>query len=291
MLKFAIVGAENSHCPAIARLCNVEKRVPARVVSVWGEKPRFAKAAAEKGEIPKIVRDWRDLADDEIDGVMITHRHPKPHAEAAKYFIQQGIPTYVDKPFTYTLRDAKAVWRLAEKHQVPITSFSVIPEAKDFGEFRKACAKAGPLTHVNLTGSASLKSKYGGVFFYGIHQVESMVQLLGTEAQRVQLFPKSDGGGLAVIEYKDGPQVTLNLVNGGYKGFHWSAVGAEAIVDWHHQNEPPMYLTGLKKFLRMFRTGEEPYGPERLLAPVAILEAMQKSLDERRPVRVGSLKV
>lgn len=290
MLRIGIVGAENSHCAAIARLCNVEKKVNARVVSVWGETRKFAKAAAEKGEIPEIVRDWRDMAE-HIDGVMIDHRHPQPHAEVAKFFINEGVPTYVDKPFTYTLRDAKAVWRLAEKRQVPITSFSVIPEEKSFSDFRKACSKIGRITHVNMTGPASLKSKYGGVFFYGIHQVESMVQLLGTAATRVELVPTGDGGGVGVVQYKDGPAVTLNLVNNGYKGFHWSAVGEKNVVDWFHEREPVAYLGGLRKFLRMFETGEEPYGPERLFAPVAVLEAMQKSLDEKRAVRVGSLSV
>ncbi len=49
MLNIGIVGRENTHCAAIARLCNVHKKVSARVVSVWGENSRVAKAAAGKG--------------------------------------------------------------------------------------------------------------------------------------------------------------------------------------------------------------------------------------------------
>ncbi len=203
---------------------------------------------------------------DKVDGVMIDHRHPAPHAEVAKFFIKQGIPTYVDKPFTHKLRDAKAIWRLAEEHQVPVTSFSVIPEEQSFTDFRKACKKLGGISHVNMTGPASLKSKYGGVFFYGIHQVESMVQLLGTDIGRIELVPKGDGGGVGLVQYKDGPMVTLNLVNNGFRGFHWTAVGENGRIDWTHEREAVAYLGGLKKFLRMFRTGEEPYGQERLCA-------------------------
>ena len=57
MLKIGIIGAENWHCAAIAKLCNVEKKVPCRAVMVWGEKLKFAKAAAETGRIPSIVKD------------------------------------------------------------------------------------------------------------------------------------------------------------------------------------------------------------------------------------------
>ena len=290
MLRIGIVGAENSHCAAIAQLCNVERAVSARVVSVWGEKRRFAEAAAEKGQIPEIVRDWRDMAD-RIDGVMIDHRHPGPHAEVAKYFIHAGVPTFIDKPFTHSLREAKSLWRLAERKRVPITSFSIIPNATNFDQFKKACQDLGALSHVNLTGPANLKSKYGGVFFYGIHQVEVMIDLLGVNASHVEVVPHGNGGGVAVVRYQDGPAVTLNLVNNGLGTFHWTAVGEKGLLDWTHEKDANPYLGGLKKFLRMFRNGDEPYGPERLFAPVAVLEAMQKSLDERRAVKVGKLSL
>jgi hypothetical protein len=43
MLNIGIVGAENSHTAAIAKVLNVEKRVPGvRVTHVWGETAAFA---------------------------------------------------------------------------------------------------------------------------------------------------------------------------------------------------------------------------------------------------------
>ena len=48
MLKIGIVGAENSHTAAIANLCNVEKRVDARVEMLWGETAEFAQKAADE---------------------------------------------------------------------------------------------------------------------------------------------------------------------------------------------------------------------------------------------------
>ena len=40
-------------------------------------------------------------------------------------------------------------------------------------------------------------------------------------------------------------------------------------------------------FVKMFRTGQDPFSHERLLAPVAALEAMAKSMKLRRPVACG----
>jgi hypothetical protein len=54
MLNIGIVGAENSHTAAIAKVINVEKRVRGvRVTHVWGETKAFAEkaaAAVEKAE-------------------------------------------------------------------------------------------------------------------------------------------------------------------------------------------------------------------------------------------------
>ena len=61
-LKLGIVGAENSHTAAIASMINVHKKIPGFEVShVWGETKQFAEAAAEQGQIPKIVRSPKDM--------------------------------------------------------------------------------------------------------------------------------------------------------------------------------------------------------------------------------------
>ena len=202
MLKFGIVGAENSHCAAIAKICNIDKAVAARVAAVWGEAPRFAKAAAEQGDIAITVRDWREMAG-LVDGVMIDHRHPDPHYEVARYFINHGLPVFVDKPMTYRLSQAKRLCSLAERKKVPITSFSVIPLQASFAAFRKAAGKLGRLAAVTSTGPADLKSKNGGVFFYGIHQVDTVIELLGLDVDTVEL--KQHGRGGIEVEFSCGP--------------------------------------------------------------------------------------
>ena len=287
MLRVGIVGAENSHCTQIAKLCNVDKRVGARVVAVWGERPHFAKAAAEEGRIATVVKDWRDMLG-MVDGVMIDHRHPKYHAEVADFFIRNRVPCFVDKPFTYTLVEGRRLCALARKTGVPITSFSVIPMQKDFSEFKRALRKIGTTVSVTTTGPVDLKSKYGGVFFYGIHQVDAIIDLLGVRLDTVRV-QRHGNGGVATLTYKDGPIVTMNCINNGNGKFHWSAVGDATVLDWNHAADANPYLTGARTFVRMFRTGKEPFSHERMLAQVASLEAMAKSLRLGKRVRVANV--
>ncbi len=288
MLRIGIIGAENSHCAAIASLCNVTKQVPgARVTHVWGEKPAFAKAAAEKAQIPTIVKDLRDLLG-QVDGVMIDHRHPLPHFETTRFFLQHGVPCFTDKPFTYRTAHAKALLKLAQQKKTALTSFSIIPMQKNFAEFKRACRDLGPLTHLTTAGPVDLKSKYGGIFFYGIHQVDAVIELLGADVERV-LVQRHGAHGVASMHYRNGPSVTLNLICGYKQGFHWQAMGADGQLAWKHVNDETVYLSGAKTFVKMFKTGVEPFAPERLLAPVRVLEAMEKSLQLGKPVRLGKL--
>ena len=134
MLKMGIVGAENTHCAEIAKLCNVERKVPCRVVAVWGETQEFAKAAATAGRIPAIVRDWREMLGN-IDGVMIDHRHPKYHAEVARFYVENGVPCFVDKPFTFTLKEA-LIGLFEEKCHTEEAAVSLNPDRE---RYRRRC--------------------------------------------------------------------------------------------------------------------------------------------------------
>ncbi|MBT3376864.1 MAG: Gfo/Idh/MocA family oxidoreductase [Lentisphaerae bacterium] len=285
MLRMGIIGAENSHCAAIARLLNVEQALPCRVVSVWGEAPRFARQSAEVGQIPEIVADWRAMLG-KVDGVMITHRHAKYHAEVARFFVRNGVPCFVDKPFTFTLREGKSLCRLSRKHGVPIISFSVRVLHKTFRDFREAVKGVGDVAFLNSTGPADLKSKYGGVFFYGIHQVDPVIELFGNQVDTAFIRPHR-AGGIATLTYKRGPVVTINCVNNGFRGFHSTVVGDGGLVDWTFGRDASPHIVGARLFVDMFRTGEEPIPHERMLAPIAVLEALAESLETGRTVKVA----
>ena len=74
-LRMGIIGAENSHTIGFGRMFNIDKKFPATEVKyVWGESDEFARNAAEKGNIPNIVKDPREMLG-EIDALIVDHRH------------------------------------------------------------------------------------------------------------------------------------------------------------------------------------------------------------------------
>ena len=291
-MRIGIVGAENSHCAAVARTLNVSKACRGvRVVAVWGETRAFAERAAESGQIPAIVRRPEDMIGT-IDGVMVDHRHAKHHIPAATPFVEAGIPAFVDKPFSWTVAEGWKLLRLARDKGVAVTSFSVIPEQAAFKGLLKQVKAAGRITAVATTGACDLKSKYGGVFFYGIHQVDAILKAFGPGIGDVELVKAARGNpnAVAVLRYRDGgPIVSMQCVAEGKIGFTFRASGTKGTVDYTSVGDQNPYLAGVRKFVRMFRTGKEPFTAAEILEPVAVLEALAKSIKTGKRARVAKL--
>lgn len=292
-MRIGIVGAENSHTAAVARTLNVDKACGnARVVAVWGETPAFAEKAAQDGQIPLIVKRPADMIG-KIDAVMVDHRHAKFHIPAVRPFIEAGIPAFVDKPFSYTVAEGWKLIQLARRKKVPVTSFSVLPEQTSFRQdLGKQIKAAGKITAIYSTGSCDLKSKYGGIFFYGIHQVGAILAAFGPGIESVQVVKAGKGNtnAVAVMTYANGgPIVSMLCVHEGQVNFTFRATGAKAEVNYTYSSDPNAYLNGIKKFVGMFRTGKEPYTAAEILEPIAVLAALEKSVKTGSKVKVQKL--
>jgi hypothetical protein len=140
---------------------------------------------------------------------------------------------------------------------------------------------------VNSSGPVDLKSKWGGVFFYGIHQVDAVIELMGTDVKRVSL-QRSGENGIATIFFRDGAVATINCIKSGGR-FHWQACCEKGVVTQADARDPSPYLSSAKLIRDLIGKGKQPFSRERMLAPVAVLEAMQKSLNTGKPVSVAKL--
>lgn len=287
-MKLGIIGAENSHTAAIAKELNVEKAIPGfQVTHVWGETDEFAKAAAEAGQIPTIVAQPQDMLG-QVDCVMVDHRNGKYHLEAVTPFVEAGFPVFVDKPMSTSLEEAKAFLRLRREKGVAVTTMSAIPHQASVGGIRQRLVSIGDVKAVHLNGPGDPDSEHGGVFFYGIHQVDLMVELFGVGAAEVSTA-RNGAAFTGLVSYPDGLTVSIGMA--GAKGFSVAAVGTEGGFHEPVVTDANTYLATSKLFTGMFETGVEPFGEDRMLAPIAILEALQQSLNAGEPKAVPGLEV
>lgn len=285
MLNIGIVGAENSHTAAIAKVLNVEKRVRGvRVTHVWGETKAFAQKAAATGEIPNIIQKPEDLIG-QVDAACVDHRHGKYHLPAVEALLEAKMPLFIDKPFCYRKAEGKRFLARAKKLNVPICSFSTLPKQASFKAFGKQLRQLGQIQTLVSTGPCDIKSKWGGIFFYGIHQVDMILRLLGYDISHVQVSKGKGKNHSAQIAYKNGTLATMNLVGGASAPFHLSAIGEKGRIDEPVVSDSSSYLTGIRDFCKMFRTGTTDETEESMLGPVAVLEALERSVASGKRVK------
>lgn len=275
-MKIGIIGAENSHSAAIAKTLNVEKKIPGVCVdSIWGETEEFARVAAEKGAIPHIVKRPTDMLG-KIDALIVDHRHARYHLKAAWPYLRAGVPMFIDKPFCYRAREGKAFLAEARRRRVPVASYSTMPLSESAQALRKAVGGLGELHAVSCFGPCDLDSVYGGVFFYGVHQVELVLGLCGGDVASV-LVTRNGACSTGQLIYPSGLIATLNFIKAKWPAFSATAVGDKGV---HHQtieSDANPYLTGIQRFVGMFRSGKEPRPHAEILRSIQVLEALEKS--------------
>ncbi len=274
-IRIGIIGAENSHTIGYGQIFNRDRKFPGcEIVGVWGETPEFAKAAAEKGHIPLIVKDPAEFKG-KIDALIVDHRHAKYHLEAARPFVEAGIPTFIDKPFCYRVSEGRSFLAMARARKTPVSSFSTAARGAAINDLKAQAKALTGIQHVISCGHCDVDSPYGGVFFYGIHQVQKLMEVFGENVVRARVARK-EGDASATLVFASGLQATLILAK-GRPPFELAVVTDKGLNKLESKvAEDP--LEPYREVVQLFREGKEPRSHESLLQEVAILEAMERSV-------------
>ena len=288
-LVIGIIGAENSHSYIYGKVFNIEKKFPGvELKYIWGETDAFAKRSMEKGEIPIQVKDPAEMMG-KIDALIVDHRHAKYHLPAATPFVKAGIPTFVDKPFCYRAAEGKEFLEMAHKTGTPVTSYSSIAHSAGTLDMKAQLAEMGHINQVVRTGTVDLDSKYGGIFFYGVHLVQPLLEMFGEDVDEVKIT--RDGRyGNASLKFSNGLFATLIFKRKAY-GWQTYIETDKQFVELKSRVEEPEIPMNDASMIEMFRTGKLPRTYQSILNNVSVLEAMEKSAVNENWVEVEYQKL
>ena len=237
------------------------------------------------------------------------------HLELATPFLKRGIPTFVDKPFASNLKDAKAIVRLAQKHNAPLFNSSILsqvpaadafrnrlaeilPEAANWTELAQAAVGmqckpeqvnkihgvvkgvGGAISQENL----GKRDNLGGIedrLAYIIHGISLAINIFGSGVEWVEAM-----GGLPLeylhLHLKKGWDVII--LNPGVDVFPERCsffVEAYSKMGAIHSGPigDPHFLRGghriLQKLKNMVRTGKPPMGYDDIVEHIAVVDAGQ----------------
>jgi virulence factor len=115
-MKVAIVGlgdiAQKAHLPVLTQIKDIELVLCTR-------NKYTLESLSRQYRVKEVYQDYRNLIKAGIDAVMI-HSSTTSHLEIASFFLQHGIPTFVDKPLADNGFACEELYELAAKKQQPL---------------------------------------------------------------------------------------------------------------------------------------------------------------------------
>lgn len=279
MRRIGIVGIENSHTDHFIRHLNTENRYPGTrlVAVVRGEADRTARLT-ESGSID-VADSSADLAG-LVDAAIVCTRDGALHLAHAAPLIMAGLPVLIDKPLAAGSADARALIEAAAAARVPLVSASAVRFVGDLADVKMAAAENGPGQVVSVLGPADPDSEYSGLTFYGIHVVETALELTGDGEFGPVSVHRGDAGIVATTVINN-VVTTMTFVTPDDEGrvpFHAMVLGRHGLAARDLGLSADYNVPLLEVFLRSIEEGHSPMSAEALLRPVQLLEEIAAGL-------------
>jgi hypothetical protein len=128
---------------------------------------------------------------------------------------------------------------------------------------------------------ASTESEYGGLYFYASHLVEMTLAVYGMDMKAVSAF--INNGHITAIAHYDKYDITMQFAASKK---YISVIYSENDVDVRYLDMSGIFTTEFDHFVKMVRTGKSPLSEEELLMPVLVMNAIEKSIEQKKTVKI-----
>lgn len=278
MKKIVILGCENSHADAFIEC--VQKRPEfsdIEIMGVYSDDAAAAQKLHSKFSVPVMAS--YDEAAGQVDGVVITARHGDLHAPFAQPYLQKGVAMFIDKPLTICPREAAQLMGQLKALEIPVVGGSSLRHCFEVQTVRQAqlAQVSGPTVGGVARAPMNSNNPYGGFYFYTAHLVEIVLTAFGRCPNAVQAL-YDPAGNLTVLFFYGGFTITGLYTEGGgeyyisrfaLNGSQGGCVAGGQGKQWYYQE--------FSEFVQLMKGGSMPLSYSELLAPVAVLEAIDRA--------------
>ncbi|MBI3944454.1 MAG: Gfo/Idh/MocA family oxidoreductase [Armatimonadetes bacterium] len=254
----------------------------ATVVKVFDEDRRAAENLAKFANVPVVAGSIEEMYDG-IDAVYIGDDCSLVQYRYAAPFIERGIPTLIDKPFSDNVEAARGLMRLARAKKCLLMSSSALKYAKEFEPVAKG--EVGDIAMACTMGPADLHIDRA-FLFYGMHAVTLGHTLVNSRP--IEVFDVGERGRtVVVVKYMNGAELTVMCPHGVPVGFQGVVQGTKGSFYAKVTDGAYYYSTMLKDFLAMVEAGKQTFDLLQALEVIQICCAQEESVRTGKPVRLG----
>lgn len=283
VFKLGAVGVDSSHLPEFTRRIQARQAagacrclvtafwtdgnhdMPASDVEKWVDETRALGAEAHD-DLPAML--------DQVDGVLVLSVNGALHLQHAAPSLRRGLPTYIDKPLTCDLQEAKKILRMAKEFDAACYSASSLRFASEIKAARES--GIGQLAAIDAYGPGEWHPLMPGVFFYGVHTIEMVDALWGPGVAAVSARHTEDRDTVQ-LRYRDGRDAMLRLERAGSYDFGATLHGREGVHSFR-VDFATVYDRLIEGMTDFFDHGKAPVDLDNILENIAVMEAANRSI-------------
>ncbi|MEM9372132.1 MAG: Gfo/Idh/MocA family oxidoreductase [Planctomycetota bacterium] len=297
-MNIGAVGIDSSHLPEFTRRfkeLHDDGRTPCRVTRIFDAGNHRWEHPDGPEQSAKDVAGWRKTALDlgaeqvesmdelldSVDGVMILAIDGHRHLELATPALSRGLPTYIDKPMTCSLDEAKQILAISRESGARAYSASSLRFPQEIQDID--LDKTGPIVAIDAFGNGELLDMMPHLWHYGCHSIEMVDAIFKRSGQgggvgRVSAVAMEDRH-LLDMAYRDGRYTRIRMDRRASWAFG-ATVHGEKGVDQFVVDFGPVYTRLIEGMAGFFAGGEAPAALRDLVENVAVMEAGNRSIEQ-----------
>jgi hypothetical protein len=299
-LKLGIIGLDTSHAVRFSELLNDPSRKDhvsgAVIVAAYkGGSPavvesasrieRFTEEVTTKYRV-RLVPTIPELCR-QVDAVLLLSVDARQHLDQVRAVFAAKKRVFIDKPMAGSLKDAREIASLSRQSGTPFFSCSGQRYSRALQDL-KHDATIGRVQGAFTFGPSPIETYIPDLFWYGIHSIEALYELMGPGCERVARV-HTEGEDSVVGTWKDGRIGEIRGLRSSPRMYGAVVFGAKRIAVG---NTPDgSYRPIVEEIVRFFQTGKSPVAPEESLEVLAFMEAADRSKERNgAPVALEAIE-
>ncbi len=299
-MRIGAIGIDSSHTPVFTNRINTlhkEGKTKCQVTHFWDPGNHEWQHPDGPVQSAKDVAKWRedtikdgakqvDTIDDllkNVDGVMVLNISGHRHLELSVPSLARGMPTYIDKPLTCSIDQAKALLAMSRQYKARCYSASSLRFVTEIPKLDKE--KIGNVIAIDAFGNGEVMDIMPGLWHYGCHSIEMVDAIFahlghGGGVKRVSAIASgtnTTGYHLLDMEYRDGRIARIRCDRNGAWAFGATVHGSKGIqqfvVDF-----APVYTRLVEGMVKFFENGTAPVNLRDIVENVAVMQCGNESI-------------
>ncbi len=299
-MRIGAIGIDSSHLPVFTQRIkdlNAQGATKCQVTHFWDpgmhewQHPEGPKRSAED------VANWRKTTQElgakqvnsldellsNVDGVMVLNINGHRHLELSIGPIARGMPTYIDKPVTCSLDQARSLLAMTRQYKARCYSASSLRFITEIPKLNKE--KIGQIIAIDAFGNGEVLDMMPGLWHYGCHSIEMVDAIFkwsgqGAGVKRVSAVATGDatsGYHLLDMDYHDGRIARLRMDRNGAWAFGATVHGTKG-VEQFVVDFAPVYGHLVAGMVKFFEGGDAPVDLRDIVENVAVMEQGNRSI-------------